>query len=58
MHQILTLNNFRYGAKLVHEKNLSTGVFASFFLYMLQVAIALSFLAGIYTGKCEIFVEK
>jgi hypothetical protein len=39
----------------MHDRTLSTGVLTSFLLYMLQVAIAFAYLAGLFTGKCEIF---
>ena len=40
----------RYGAKLVHDRELSTGLLASFMMYMLQVALAFAFLASLFGG--------
>jgi len=40
-----------YGAKLVHDRKLTTGLLASFLMYMLQVALAFAFLAGLFGGK-------
>ncbi len=40
-----------YGAKLVHDRKLTAGLLASFLMYMLQVALAFAFLAGLFGGK-------
>ncbi|CAF3420072.1 unnamed protein product [Rotaria socialis] len=38
-----------YGAKLVHDRKLTAGLFTSFLMYMLQVALAFAFLASLFT---------
>ncbi|CAF3682034.1 unnamed protein product [Rotaria sp. Silwood1] len=37
-----------YGAKLVHDKKLSTDVLSSFLLYLIQVAVTFAYLASLY----------
>ena len=48
---------FRYGAKLVHDTKLSVGLFGSFLMYMLQVAIAFAFLASVFSGTMILTVS-
>jgi len=37
-----------YGGKLVHDKKITTGIFASFLMYTLQVAVAFGTLSSLY----------
>jgi len=47
---VFSFTFYWYGAKLVHDRKITTGLLTSFLLYMLQVALAFGFLASLFGG--------